>query len=105
MDNNITTTRVNIRVSHYVKQWFQEKSDETGISMSALMAMALNEYIDQKDSLKAMTRVEYFTNQLQEIKEKVDNELTLSEKLKNIQNDGNGGLGLVAAMFENDDIN
>lgn len=71
MDNN-ATTRVNIRVSHYVKSWFQEKSDETGISMSALMAMALNEYIDQKDSLKAMTRVEYFTEQLEEIKNKIE---------------------------------
>ena len=68
------TTRFNIRISHNVKQWFQEKSDETGISMSALMAMALNEYIDQKDSLKAMTRVDYFTSQLEEIRNKIEAE-------------------------------
>lgn len=66
------TTRFNIRISHNVKQWFQDKSDETGISMSSLMAMALNEYIDQKDSLKAMTRVEYFTEQLEDIKNKIE---------------------------------
>lgn len=52
MDNK--SIRVNINVSSNVKRWFENRSNETGISQSGLMAMALNEYIDQKESLKAM---------------------------------------------------
>lgn len=68
--------RVNINVADSINEWFAIKSRETGISKSALMAMALNEYIDQKDSIKAMTRVDYFINQIDEIK------ATLSDKSK-----------------------
>ena len=40
--------RVNIRVSEKVKRYFETKSKETTVSQSALMALALDEYIDQK---------------------------------------------------------
>ena len=42
------TIRVNIRVSEKVKKYFEEKSNATAVSQSALMALALDEYIDQK---------------------------------------------------------
>lgn len=46
LKNNIS--RVNIRVSQKIKKYFELKSYETGVSQSALMALALDEYIDQK---------------------------------------------------------
>lgn len=37
--------RVNIRVSEEVYQYFRRKSDTTGISASAMMFLALEEYV------------------------------------------------------------
>lgn len=49
MENN--TVRVNIRVSQKIKKYFEDKSSETGVPQSALMALALEEYIDQKQAI------------------------------------------------------
>lgn len=46
MDNKLY--RVNIRVSKKIKSYFESKSKDTGVSQSSLMAMAIDEYIDQK---------------------------------------------------------
>lgn len=40
--------RVNIRVTNKVHEYFMTLSQETGVSMSALMYMALDQYIDNK---------------------------------------------------------
>lgn len=69
------TFRVNIRVATWINDWFNAKSKETGINKSSLMAMALNEYIDQKEGLKAMSRVDYFTKQLDEVKKYIDDKV------------------------------
>lgn len=66
------TFRVNIRVATWINDWFDTKSNETGIPKSALMAMALNEYIDQKEGLKNMGRLDYFMNQLNDIRDAVN---------------------------------
>lgn len=58
--------RVNINISESIKKWFENKSQETGISQSALMAMALNEYIDQKESINGMTNIMTYFQQLEE---------------------------------------
>lgn len=44
--------RVNVRISQKLKSFFEDKSKETGVSQSALMALALEEYVDQKILLK-----------------------------------------------------
>lgn len=49
MENNLI--RVNIRVSQKIKKYFEEKSAETGVAQSALMALALEEFIDQKQMI------------------------------------------------------
>lgn len=46
--------RVNINLSSKVKEFFEEKSIETGIPQSSLMAMALSEYMEQKKALDMM---------------------------------------------------
>lgn len=46
--------RVNINVSERINDWFVKKAEELGVTRSALMCMALNEYIDQKEGMKAM---------------------------------------------------
>lgn len=55
MEENKNVVRINIRVSQKIKKYFEEKSAETGVPQSGLMALALEEYIDQKETLKFMT--------------------------------------------------
>ena len=42
------TYRVNVRISEKLKRYFESKSKENGVSQSSLMALALEQYIDQK---------------------------------------------------------
>lgn len=51
MENENNLIRVNIRVSKKIKEYFEKKSAETGVAQSALMALALEEYIDQKQTI------------------------------------------------------
>lgn len=50
--------RVNIRVSEKVKSYFEKKSYDTGVAQSSLMALALDEYIDQKIMLEFTKKID-----------------------------------------------
>ena len=56
MENRIY--RVNIRVSEKIKNYFEGKSKDTGVSQSSLMALALDEYIDQKIMLEFTKKID-----------------------------------------------
>ena len=58
MENKSNLIRVNIRVSEKIKSYFESKSRETGVAQSALMALALDEYIDQKIMLEFTKKIE-----------------------------------------------
>lgn len=58
MENKSNLIRVNIRVSEKIKSYFESKSRETGVAQSALMALALEEYIDQKIMLEFTKKIE-----------------------------------------------
>lgn len=47
----MATKRVNIRISENMHQWFMNRSEETGVAMSALMALALEEHMVQRQSI------------------------------------------------------
>lgn len=57
--------RVNIRISSETKMFFEELSKEVGVAQSALMAIALKEYIDQKKAIKELPAI---IKKLEEIK-------------------------------------
>lgn len=48
--------RISINVSDEIKQYFENKSKETNASQSALMCLALSEYIEGKQAIKDMPR-------------------------------------------------
>jgi predicted DNA binding CopG/RHH family protein len=56
--------RVNIRVSPEVHEWFKIRSDKTGIPMSSLMYLALEQYIQQQMVLP------HIADMVSELKEK-----------------------------------
>lgn len=74
------TFRVNITISNSLNDWFDTRSKETGITKSALMAMALSEYIDQKESIKSLGKVDFFINQLEDVKNYIDAKVGGKEK-------------------------
>ena len=47
--------RVNITISEELKDYFESLSKETGASQSALMAIALKDYIEQKKALSGLS--------------------------------------------------
>lgn len=63
MEDN--TIRVNIRVSRKVKSYFEGKSKETGVAQSSLMALALEEYIDQKMMIEFTTKCDNYIKMAQ----------------------------------------
>ena len=52
-------SRVNIFLNADVKQWYKEQAASMGVSMSALMAMSLYQYKEQKEMLVKMNSQEW----------------------------------------------
>lgn len=64
--------RINITVSEDIKAWFEDKSKRTGISQSALMAMALDEWIFQKEAMKSMSDMGSIISKLEDMQSKIE---------------------------------
>jgi hypothetical protein len=56
--------RKNVTMSEDTAKWFEDKAEEIGTTQSALMAIALNEYIRNDKALRTMSEM------LHEIREK-----------------------------------
>lgn len=61
--------KVNIRISREVKKFYEDFSKEVGAPQSALMALALKEYMDQKTVLRELPLL---LNKVNEIESKVN---------------------------------
>lgn len=46
--------RVNVNISDELKEYFESLSKETGASQSALMAIALRDYVEQKKAINQL---------------------------------------------------
>jgi len=44
--------RMNIRVDDVLYNYFRNRSEETGVSMSSLIFLALEQYVEQKEAMK-----------------------------------------------------
>lgn len=58
----MATKRVNIRVAEEIHSWFMVRSEQTGVPMSALMALALEEHMVQRQALNTLTDITNFAN-------------------------------------------
>lgn len=69
MDKSIESNlfRINTRIGQKQNQWLEKESAETGISKSALMSIALEQYIQQKDTVEAMNNMHGLYNKLADI--------------------------------------
>lgn len=51
MEKKQELARKNMYMSQEVAQWYVTEADKIGVSQSALMAMVLSQYIDQKKAM------------------------------------------------------
>lgn len=63
--------RVNITISDELKSYFEELSNETGASQSALMCIALKEYVEQKKALSNMSNILDQMKQFEKLKDSI----------------------------------
>lgn len=57
--------KVNIRISREIKKFYEDFSKEVGAPQSALMALALKEYMDQKNAMRDLPLLLNRLNQMQ----------------------------------------
>lgn len=69
MDKKVESVmfRINTRIGQKQNKWLDRESEETGISKSGLVAMALDQYIQQKDAVEAMNNMHDLYNKLADI--------------------------------------
>jgi hypothetical protein len=48
------SVRVNITISDELKKYYEDWSEKTGISQSALMSLSMYEYVDQKKAINSL---------------------------------------------------
>lgn len=65
----VLVPRVNINISDEMKDYFEKKSKETGVPQSALMVMAISEYLDQKKMINSIEPMLRQMELLQNIKD------------------------------------
>lgn len=64
--------RLTITLSPRVKEWIEVKSKEMGVTQNGLISMALNEYIDQKETIKAMGDLSQVMGRLDDISNSIN---------------------------------
>lgn len=60
--------RKNISISEDVAKWYENKAKEIGTNQSALMSIALTDYIKQDNALKTMSNIMAEMKRLQDMK-------------------------------------
>ena len=51
------SVRKNIKISEETAKWYEDKAKEIGTTQSALMSIALNDYIKQDNALKTRSNI------------------------------------------------
>lgn len=62
------TVRKNITMSEELADYFEMKAKELGISQSAMMVVALSDYVKQDKTIEMMSNMEFFSKVIQETK-------------------------------------
>lgn len=65
----LETIRKNVTMSLKLASWYEEKALELGISQSALMVMALSDYVKQDETIKMMANMQYFMDRLESLED------------------------------------
>lgn len=59
--------RKNLTMSPELAKWFEEKAKQLGVSQTAMMTVALGDYMKQEKAMNMMSNFEFVEQQLQEL--------------------------------------
>lgn len=72
--------RMNLYLPKQYREWLEKKSSDTGITMSAIMVIALKTYMDQQDTMELMPKMLAKLNELESMsKEEIESVKELIE--------------------------
>lgn len=83
-DNN--KSRFNITLSNEIKEWYVKRADSIGVPISALMTIALVQYKEQYEGIKAMSSMSDYMEQLRIIQDSINENNLLPDKNINVSN-------------------
>lgn len=63
--SDVNKIRFNITLSKEIKDWFTDRADAIGVPTSALMTIALVQYKEQYEGIKAMSNMSEYMEQIQ----------------------------------------
>lgn len=63
--------RLNVRVSKENNDYLEKKSMQTGISKSALVQIAVEQYRQQNEAVQAMNNMQKYVDQLEQVQREV----------------------------------
>ena len=63
--------RINTRISSYANEWLDNRAKETGLSKSALVMIAVENYMQQTDAMKSMSDMSILLTKLEQIENKL----------------------------------
>lgn len=72
--------RINIRISNDLNQWLDEESKETGLSKSAIMMLATENYRREKEAFTAMQSIEPLMDQIEQMSKEFEQRIAKLEK-------------------------
>jgi hypothetical protein len=64
--------RINIRISREIKDWMDEYSKKSGLSLSVIGLLALEGYMQQKLSFQKLDQLSKLSNEMEHVKEVVN---------------------------------
>lgn len=56
--------RLNINMSEKLVEWYDKRAEEMGVSRSAVMCMAMQEYMEQKNAVNVMEEFKVLAEQM-----------------------------------------
>ena len=63
--------RIDTRISSYANEWLDNRAKETGLSKSALVMIAVENYMQQTDAMKSMSDMSILLTKLEQIENKL----------------------------------
>lgn len=64
----MSNKRINITLSEELKDWYTERAEIYGMSISGLMVMALAQYKEQQEAVRAMSAMNNMSNYIEQLK-------------------------------------
>lgn len=59
--------RINMNISSELVEWFDKKSSEIGVSRTALMSMAMYQYMEQRENIKALENFQIILDRVEKM--------------------------------------